>query len=390
MRRAANVKAITFRASGVQTAPRERLIAAAPRQLDPDKRRAGLCGSPQFSPYFVKFPTVRPLQGASGHHRAFSVRSWFKGNLLGQSGVDGVRAGLALGERDFTLALARRPSGQKPVLEYCARHEITGGVEHALASVIHKLRLARAPLSAVVGAEDYQLVQVEAPEVLPSELRAAVRWRLRDVISFHIDDAVVDVFEIPDQSRRSQAKMMFAVAARSSAVQRLAAAAAPVCSGFDAIDIPELCLRNIAALLPQDQRGAALLVLAERSAQLLLTRQGVLYLARRIELARGYELSLDGADGDGVDAGALALELQRSLDYYESHFDQTPIGDLVIAPQGERSDALAAALASETSLKISMLNVRDVLSVSDAVQTDLSGACLTAIGAALRVDSVQL
>jgi MSHA biogenesis protein MshI len=296
-------------------------------------------------------------------------------------------------DHSAAIAVVRRRAGQRPVIEHCAVHECetNESVEQALRRTVAKLGLARASVFAVTSADDYQLVQVESPEVQPAELRAAIRWRLRDVINFHIDDAVVDVFEIPDQSRRSQAKMLFAVAARSTAVQRLVSALAPLARDFDVIDIPELCLRNVSALLPQDQKGVATLLLGERYAQLILTRQGVLYLARRIEYSRGYDVDAGAQQsGQTIDAASLALELQRSLDYFESHYDQTPIGDLVLAPGGARGAALLSRLQSETSLRISLLNLSDVVDGTEALGAELPPDCLLALGAALRVESTAL
>jgi hypothetical protein len=91
----------------------------------------------------------------------------------------------------------------------------------------------------VIDGDDYQIVQVEAPEVLPSEMRAAIRWRLRDAVSFSVDEAAVDIFQIPDPVRRTQTKMLFAVAARESAIQRVTSTVKPAAKGFDAIDIPD-------------------------------------------------------------------------------------------------------------------------------------------------------
>ena len=296
-----------------------------------------------------------------------------------------------INDHSAAIAVVRRRAGQRPVIEHCAVHECetNESVEQTLRRCVAKLGLARATVFAVASAEDYQLVQVESPEVQPAELRAAIRWRLRDVINFHIDDAVVDVFEIPDQSRRSQTKMLFAVAARSAAVQRLVSALAPLARDFDVIDIPELCLRNVSALMPQDQKGVATLLLCERFAQLVLTRQGVLYLARRIEYSRGYES--DGESGVGyIDAASLALELQRSLDYFESNYDQTPIGELLLAPGGPRSVDLAQRLQSETSLRIGMLDLSEVVEGNELLGADIHPDCLLALGAALRVESTVL
>jgi MSHA biogenesis protein MshI len=311
-------------------------------------------------------------------------------SLLKKSTRHGPRAGVAIDDRSVAIAVVRRRTGQRPLVEHCGVHTPDGNesLEQNLRRTVAKLDLSSAAIFAVAGTEDYQLVQVESPEVQPAELRAAIRWRLRDVINFHIDDAVVDVFEIPDQSRRSQAKMLFAVAARSAAVQRLVNALAPLASNFDVIDIPELCLRNVSALLPQDQKGVATLLLHRRFAQLVLTRQGVLYQARRIEYGRGIDFD-DGGESPNIDAATLALEIQRSLDYFESHYDQTPIGDLILAPGDAACRKLAAKLQSETSLRIGLLNPKELFD-GNGLDGELTADCLLALGAALRVETTVL
>ena len=283
-------------------------------------------------------------------------------------------AGVALGEDSFALVLVRRDGDGKPSIDHCRVHRTNGNAGVKLRSVLEELGAARAAACAVVDSDDYQVVQVEAPEVLPSEMRAAVRWRLRDAVSFKVDDAAVDVFEIPESARRSQTRMLFAVAARAAAVERVSSTLQAGSKGFYAIDIPDLSLRNVAALLPQDDKGVAMLALNENYAQLITTRKGVLYLTRRI---------------NELDASSLALELQRSLDYYESHYDQTPIGDLVIAPGGDRAQRLAAALRDETSLRISVLDVREVCNVYKSGELVTDWPSLMALGAALRTESAE-
>jgi MSHA biogenesis protein MshI len=179
---------------------------------------------------------------------------------------------------------------------------------------------------------------------------------------------------------------LFAVAARDAAIQRISSTVRSAAKGFDSIDVPELCLRNLSALLPQDHKGVAMLALNERFAQLVITRQGVMYLTRRIDTGR---FAHDGRNGMTIDAGALALEIQRSLDYYESHYDQTPIGDLVIAPGGERAQRVAAALRDETSLRVSVLDVREFCTVYKSGELVTDWPSLMALGAALRTQSAK-
>jgi len=120
----------------------------------------------------------------------------------------------------------------------------------------------------------------------------------------------------------------------------------------------------------------------------VITRQGIMYLTRRIDTSRGgFNPHAPQRGEQSIDAAALALELQRSLDYYESHYDQTPIGDLVIAPATEQAQKLAADLKNETSLRIAVLDARELFNVYKPGELVTDWPCLMALGAALRNDS---
>jgi MSHA biogenesis protein MshI len=295
----------------------------------------------------------------------------------------GWRAALVPAADETGLAVVHKRKGEKPLLQHCGIYpSIEIKAEHVLSAMFQSRRLARTPVSGVIGTDDYQLVQVEAPQVPAAEIRAAVRWKLREVISFPVEEAVVDVFGLPAASRHSQATMVVAVAARNTAVQRLVAVIAPRAPRFDIVDVPELCLRNLSAVLPQDERGVALLAFSDTFAHLLLTRAGVLYLTRRIDV-KGGEQSAE------IDAAALALELQRSLDYYESFYDQPPITDVVLAPADARTRKLAPTLAAETSLQVEVFDAERLFEIADGIEIDTRWSGLIALGAAMRSDGAE-
>mgnify|MGYP002713137387 CR=1 FL=1 len=154
----------------------------------------------------------------------------------------------------------------------------------ALQAQVRALGLQGAACVSVMPAGGFTLLLLNAPEVEPEELKAAVRWRIRDLIDFHIDDAVIDVFDIPGQQERGRPKMMYVVAAHTSAVQEHVALIEGSGLELKAIDIPELVQRNVAAQLPEDPSGVALLHLSRGSGLLTLTRDKTLYLARSLDL----------------------------------------------------------------------------------------------------------
>jgi MSHA biogenesis protein MshI len=211
-----------------------------------------------------------------------------------------------------------------------------------------------------------------------------MRWRLREAIDFPVEDAVIDVFDVPTGGR-TQGRMLNAVAARRSVVDQHAAGLA-WSSRFDVIDVPEMVLRNLAARIPASANGIAFLHLGESMATIVLVRGSTFYFSRQMVLQTGPQ-PLDAAPGETIlDATSVALELQRSLDYYERHFDQPPITQVCIAPAGPRARALMDALSAETGLSVSEFDLNAQLQCAAPVDPRTQQSCLLAVGAALRVE----
>jgi MSHA biogenesis protein MshI len=305
--------------------------------------------------------------------------------LLKKTAAARGRVGLAWQGGQLAIAVVRYDSGGAAILERCELLPLTD----ADAADRYRLALQGAglppmPISCALQSDDYQLVQVEAPDVPPAELRAAMRWRLKDLIDIRIDDAVIDVFAVPTQARGTQGKMMYAVAAQRSVIEAMSARLAnqPL---FDVVDIPELCLRNVLARSPAAKGGVALLHLAEGTASVVIVRDRTFFFSRKMTLQSAMDRDADSsADAVPIDAASVVLELQRSLDYYERHFDQPPITRLLVAPLDPRAQTLAIDLARDTGLEVAMLDLNSLLTCATPIPPEAQAAVLFAVGAALR------
>jgi MSHA biogenesis protein MshI len=300
--------------------------------------------------------------------------------------TEGLRAAVAISEREIAVALVRKLDGQRPkVLRIVVEEAPMGFADPVLKKIISEFDLRRIPVSAVINPTDYQIAQVQAPDVPRHELRQAARYSMRDAFDFPIDTATLDIFDLPEQTSRGDKRLCFAIASRGDAVQKMSEVFERHFRKFDVIDIPELCQRNLAALLPQDAKGVAFLMLRDDFAQLVLTRRGQLYVTRRFEYRERGELNGDSDHSElPLDPQHLSLELQRSLDYYESHFDETAITELYMAPAGPRANLLAAELSASTGLRIAMYNIHDLIDVSFSAEIPDGWLPCMAIGAALR------
>jgi MSHA biogenesis protein MshI len=262
------------------------------------------------------------------------------------------------------------------------------GQNHAevLERVGKEMRLASFHCTTLLGSGDYQLLSVEAPNVPADELKTAVRWRLKDLLDFPVNDATIDVLRIPpgpDAAVRTQ-QMMFVVAARNSALaprQQMFAAAK---IGLSVVDVPETAQRNIAALLEPEGRGLAVLSFDEDGALLTVTHGGELYLARRIDIALAVlcDPELDRRH-QGFDR--ITLELQRSLDNFERQFSFINVSRLLLGPS--RIEGLDEYLSSNLYTPVDSLDlgtVFDLERVPELADKTQQQRFFLALGAGLR------
>ncbi|MDT8386982.1 MAG: hypothetical protein RQ736_05675 [Thiogranum sp.] len=282
--------------------------------------------------------------------------------------------------------MIRARKGSKPLLERYGFHPLAPGQE--LQANIQQLTsghgLGKSRCSTVLNMADYQLMMVEAPEVPQAELRAAIRWRIRDLIDFHIDDAVLDVFDSPASGARAVQEHLYVVVSKTSTVNERTELLQKAGVDLEIIDIPELALRNIAAGLEQDARGQALLYFEADRGLITLTRDGELFLARGMEV--GYRQLQD----QSVSVDRLALELQRSMDYYDRHFQQAPIATISLCPLIEPVPGLAEQLEEQTGITVKQFSVADIVEIAEPLSDTETARCLLAIGAALRTEPTQL
>lgn len=152
-----------------------------------------------------------------------------------------------------------RATGHRPRVVACDYRVIDPAMDgrtRLLARLSADHQLKRARCTTVLNEEDYKLLLTTAPDVPAEELRAALRWRIKDLIDFHINDATIDVFDLPLESGRGAPREMYVVAARNQAIQERVDCLQRAGIPLAVVDIRELSQRNLAALLPEDARGS--------------------------------------------------------------------------------------------------------------------------------------
>jgi MSHA biogenesis protein MshI len=247
----------------------------------------------------------------------------------------------------------------------------------------------------VLDIDDYQRVNIETPAVPVNEIALAIRWKINELIYFPIDEAVIDYYPVPAFSE-GQATLEV-IACPQSIVKPLVEQCIQAGLCLKVIDIQETALRNLAVLLPNNPLGIAVLYLQKSFGIILIQKNGVIYVARKIAI--GYEkLNLDDQPISSdyydvaleIDSQAamvqdnLALEIQRSLDYVESYYDMSTITELAVIPWAVATQNLVDKLNNFYGITAYLMELSAIMDCDLKLDYVTQTLCVPVIGTTLR------
>jgi len=249
-------------------------------------------------------------------------------------------------------------------------------------AVLKRLQVGRAPLTAVMAPQSYALIQVEQPDLPASEQRDAFRWRIKDMVDFPVTDALIDSFSLPKSQRPGAPDLAYVVAAPRERVEELANCLTKNGVDLRAIDVPELALRDLVRHTGTEGRVHAYLCLEPRQALIEISSDDEVYITRQIPLAANL-LDLDATEQLAQMEG-LALEVQRSLDYFESQFASGSVDQLMVLSASEKAESsFIHSATAYLTVPVEALRMSEIQG-RDSVDDKTFRQALMAIGAAIR------
>lgn len=259
--------------------------------------------------------------------------------------------------------------------------------QNRLSELATRHNLAEYDCHLVLTGDNYRRVNIEAPAVAENEIIEAIRWKINELIDFPVDKAVIDYYPAPMAIRANSSKMLEAIASPADIIKAQAEKCAKAGLQLKVIDIQETTLRNLAAQLPENESGVALLYLQELSGTVLIQKDAIIYVFRKFEI--GYKkLDLDEPySSDNPSANAhnnLALEIQRSLNFVESYYGIPPIATLAVIPLPENTHNLLDSLSTNLGISAHMIDLSILLDCDILVDGRTQSLCAPAIGATLR------
>ena len=268
------------------------------------------------------------------------------------------------------------PGGKPPLLAHSLFQPLPdpSSWSRVAADLVHQCRLEKAGFIALLDRSAYKLFPADAPSVPREEWALNMRWKIGDRISYPVEQAVVEVFDLPGRTVEEDSGKIYVAVAEELEIQKQVDFFLNAGLNLLAIDIVELALGRLTDGLPEDDRGVGLLFLEPGGGVVIVRRNRRLYLARSIETEPGISLELR--------FNALALTLRQTFDFYENNFFQPPLEFLFIVPTPLFAPRLLPVLGSLLAMQVSLLPMEKIVFRAPDIQEVDLFRCLPAVGAA--------
>ncbi len=245
-----------------------------------------------------------------------------------------------------------------------------------LLNMITRLKLKGMPCYAVMKSDHYQLFRTDTPNVPAAELKEALFWQMQHFTTSSKQDCVFEAFYMPNLKANSkEITSAYIAIAQKKEVESLVSIISKSNLQLKNIDIEELSLRNIIRVLPDANEGIGLFFVCENHIKIILFKEGFVVLYRKIEISEGMLLS--------IKTDLFLLELQRSLDYFESQMMGSLIKKVYYYSSVE-SDDIFESLSGKVDVYFEFLDVHSFISCDHSFNEKALKNNFISIGAALR------
>jgi MSHA biogenesis protein MshI len=222
----------------------------------------------------------------------------------------------------------------------------------ALQKWVSEKHARKSPCVCLLADDDYDVYQIDKPEVEEAELRQALSWRIKDLINYDVGLAVIDSYPMPVSSKNN-AQQVSVVSAHESVVGSYVDSIKTVGLKLTAIDIHELVSKYLLCVQQGANQTQAVLSLAQTDGSLSIFHDTDLYVSRNFKIGVSQLEQVNSEDQSIYDS--LLLEIQRSMDYFESYYGLGSISSLLVYPQIPSTEKMAMYLQNFTNFDIDFI-----------------------------------
>lgn len=303
---------------------------------------------------------------------------------FGKLSVAPNQLGIEITPKVITVAQVNHTKSSQTVLEYTQSFYGSDFSErqHAFSEFMSEKKNKKTQVNLVLHPAYYRLLLVDAPNVPDEELRDAMLWRVKDLISEPIDKVILDIIRLPKDAYEGRMNMLYVAVAPRIHLDLFIEMLLSQDLRPNWIDISELSLRNLVIKLAGNRSSAVVCIKDQGSFVSVITQQQ-LYLTRNIDV--NIETLHEIANSSESHAEQLVIDVRRSLDYYESQLGKGSIDQLIFCPATSRGvEKSIEYLAKNLSCPVVLMDILQLIKSQSDLSLPEQAQALSAVGAAMR------
>ena len=249
-------------------------------------------------------------------------------------------------EQVLLCALKKSDSGLEWVLDASFTHKTWA---QGLVDYVKQNNLQGTSCYFTLTAHWYKVHQLERPEVADDELLAALKWPMQEAIGSTVE-MVYDYAQMPVQVSGQNKVMVVAIARKE--IEKLTKAIYQADLVLESILVEEFATVE---LTPKS--SDAVITLVQEHGQdvvLNIVRDNTLFFSRRM---KGFEniASFTEAELDMGITDSLTVQIQRSMDFFESQLRQAPIKRILINLDTPNMEYICNSIAEAMGMPCDLL-----------------------------------
>lgn len=239
-----------------------------------------------------------------------------------------------------------------------SRYEDIKSMSKNLYAILNEHGLTLSPVYWLLGPDDYQVNLIEPMPVPKQEFQTALTWRIRGLLPYSVDEAVLEYFELPPKKSGPNLPLIAVVTAQKAHLSHMIYALKEQEIPLIKIDIPEISMYRLTCLHENDEKCTAFLYFFDNFVILNISSQKLLYFTRRLPLSY--------LNGNTIDYEKLLLEILRYFDFFSSQWRMSTPSRILVASQNHNAADIAKTLSERLqntvepfSLQPSLVNETD-------------------------------
>ncbi len=225
-----------------------------------------------------------------------------------------------------------------------------------------------------------QILLADVPDVPLADQDDAMHLKAGELINFELEDATLDFIYLPKEAYRGRMRMAYIIAMQKSLLVGWLQALIGFGIRVNTIDSELTQLRNL-SVRHQNRNESGILHLSTKRSRLLLNYNNEMVLNRVFDIGLAnlaaddtvldgeLELTVSEDDHSDIQLDALALEIQRSFDYYESQLALGAISEVQVLCH-EEYEIISQKLANKLGTRFQFLRPQDFVDIQPAEQDD--------------------